>query len=247
MNFFYSAFLVFLSVCSGRMYTWWVGGRVVNQTIPGQTLWYWCGFHSTHKTAYKVISNHATNNLSGSWMIRKSVLLDCVLPNLATVENCPTVPETSCTSKKSCAVRTFGLVFADETCLMVINNKASAIVATIKVNNWYSSSRYYGTVFTVVLAVAGLTGVLSNVAFQLTSAGRSLLIQPAYMYTRCKSPVGKPRPHVKREDELTQVVSLVDDDPKSAAAAVPVHRSSWYKKLLFSFRSKQSTSDKDEA
>ncbi|GLI64848.1 hypothetical protein VaNZ11_008231 [Volvox africanus] len=198
----------------------------VNVTIPGQTLWYWCGFYTTHKTIYTVNSNHATNNFSGSWMIRKSKLQTCVLANLSVVENCPTVPETSCTSKHSCTVRSFGLVFADEMCLMVINNKAGAIVGTIQVNNWFSRPRLLGSAFTILIAVVGLLGVISTVAYQ--------------MYSRCKAPVGKPRPHVKREDEMTPVTSFTDD--LKSSAAVPVHRPTWYSKV-FAFRPK---SDKSE-
>ncbi|GIL76361.1 hypothetical protein Vretimale_5922 [Volvox reticuliferus] len=202
----------------------------VNQTIPGQTLWYWCGFYTTHKTIYTVRSNHATNNFSGSWMIRKSKLLECVLTNLTGVENCPTVPETSCTSKKSCTVRSFGLVFSDEMCLMVINNKAGAIVGTIQVNNWFSRPRLFGSVFTVIIAVVGLSLVLATVGYQ--------------MYSRCKAPVGKPRPHIRREDEMTPVTSFTDD--LKSSAAVPVHRPTWYSKLLFGLSPKWGRSDKSE-
>ncbi|KXZ44584.1 hypothetical protein GPECTOR_65g202 [Gonium pectorale] len=165
------------------------GGIGLNQTIPGQSLWYWCGWYTTHKTVYYLKSNHATNNFSGSWMMRKSVLEECAIPNLATVENCPTVPETSCTGKKTCDVRGFALVFHDEMCLIVINNKAGAIVGTVRVNNFYDRPRYYGTCFVVLITVLGLMAVLANVAWQFYK----IIISPVSKY---REPL---RPHRQRD------------------------------------------------
>ncbi len=66
------------------------------------------------------------------------------------------------------------------------------------------------------------------------------------MYMGCVTPVGKPKPHVKREDELTEVSSFLDDPKNVDPKAVPVHKSAWYHKVFFSFRNKSRGSDKSE-
>ncbi|PNH07847.1 hypothetical protein TSOC_005661 [Tetrabaena socialis] len=91
----------------------------VNVTIDGRSMWYWCGFKATHRTTYSVISNSATSNLTTMFMMRRQQL------------------DSTCSNKRSCALRLFGLVFPDETCFVIINNRAGANVATIQLNNFF--------------------------------------------------------------------------------------------------------------
>ncbi|GFR48513.1 hypothetical protein Agub_g10406 [Astrephomene gubernaculifera] len=205
----------------------------VNQSIPGQSLWYWCGFYSTHKTLYTLKSNHATNNFSTSFFMRKKDLVGCAIPQLATVENCPVLPESSCSGKKTCSVRMFGLVLYDETCFVIINNKAGAIVGTLQVNNFYDRPRYYGTVFTVLITVIGGLGIIGTVAYQF--------------YTIIMAPVSKYREPLRPKRARDSSEKVPDSDKGGAAdleggrAAFDIageQQENWLSRFALTLRSK---------
>ncbi len=66
-------------------------------------------------------------------------------------------------------MRTFGLVFPDEICFVVINNSTRTIWASIQVNNFFDRPRFYGTIFTILIAAVGLCGVLAQMGYQVHS------------------------------------------------------------------------------
>ncbi|KAG2448550.1 hypothetical protein HYH02_006441 [Chlamydomonas schloesseri] len=138
----------------------------VNQTIPARSMWYWCGLDSTHRTIYTVASM-STNNLTTMFLMRQDEVEGCALSNVTRVgDDCKTIPESSCGSRKRCNVRVFGLVFPDPTCFVIINNRGSDIIATVQVYNFYDSPRYYGTVFTLFFTIVGGLAIVANVTWQ---------------------------------------------------------------------------------
>ncbi|KAG2437815.1 hypothetical protein HXX76_005435 [Chlamydomonas incerta] len=184
-----------------------------NVTVPSFTFWYWCGFYSTHRSNYYVRSVSNSSNFTGQWLYRKDVIQSCVIPNLKTFETCPVLPESACSKARTCSVRTFGLVFEDEICLVIVNNRSSNMVATIQYNNSFDSPRYYGTVFTILFCVVGFSLVLLRLGYDF--------------YTGCKEPVSKhhepvriARANGKGADGLHEELldrDEADGDEKSAA------------------------------
>ncbi|KXZ55247.1 hypothetical protein GPECTOR_3g387 [Gonium pectorale] len=133
------------------------------------------------------------------FLMRRNMLETCALENVTWVgDRCKTVPESSCSNKKTCDVRVFGLVFPDDLCFVMINNRASSLVATVQVNNFYDRPRYYGTCFVLIFTIAGGLAILANVGWQF--------------YTIIIAPVGKHTAQVQVKLEQAQA------DPERAAA-----------------------------
>ncbi|GFR39631.1 hypothetical protein Agub_g97, partial [Astrephomene gubernaculifera] len=140
----------------------------VNQTIEARSMWYWCGFMSTHRTQYTVTSTSSTANLTNMFLMRREQVEGCALNNVTWVgDRCLTVPDSSCSGKKTCDIRVFGLVFPDDVCLVIINNKGSNIVAKVQAWNYFDRPRYYGTCFVLMFTVAGSLAILANVGYQV--------------------------------------------------------------------------------
>ena len=59
-------------------------------------------------------------------------------------------------------------------------------------------------------------------------------VAPLQFYVRIVTPVGKPRPHVRREDELTEVTCFMDDSTTKPGSSpvVPVHKASWFNSMF---------------
>ncbi|KAG2489553.1 hypothetical protein HYH03_012004 [Edaphochlamys debaryana] len=180
----------------------------MNVTINPNTLWYWCGFYTSHRTIYNIKSN-GNSNITQVWLVRQQVLDDCFIPNIGTLENCPVVPESSCSKKKTCNVRIFGLVFEDPGCIVILNNGVNPFKASVQVNNYYDRPRYYGTVFTIIFCVCGFSAILIKLGYDF--------------YTGCATPVNAKHTEsvkVKRPGNDLQE-ALLDGQPdaeKGAAA-----------------------------
>lgn len=136
-----------------------------NVTVPGNSIWYWCGFYATHRTRYQTLSFNAKVNVTAVLM-RQHELTGCAIPGLTASGTCPVIPESTCTAAK-CNLRTFGLAFPDPICLLLVNNKASSTVVSLRINNYYDSPRYYGTVFSILLLILGSLYILGTVGRQL--------------------------------------------------------------------------------
>ncbi|GIL91087.1 hypothetical protein Vretimale_9502 [Volvox reticuliferus] len=197
-----------------------------SQTIPARNLWYWCGFKTTHRTIYTVTSINNTNITM--YMMRQSQLQGCALPNVTFVaENCKTIPESSCNSNATCNLRLFGLVFPDDSCFVIINNKAKTLQVSIKVNNFFDRPRYYGTVFVIFFSVVGGLAIISNVAWQFYS----IIVAPV---SRHHEPI-----KVKREDPIKKDVESVSSvTSATTSGAVPV-RIGWYQRIMTKLRPMQ--------
>ncbi|EFJ45056.1 hypothetical protein VOLCADRAFT_94804 [Volvox carteri f. nagariensis] len=199
-------------------------------TIPARTLWYWCGFQTTHRTIYEVTTNNKNITISTVYMTRQTVLEECALSPDADItyagENCTPIPESSCSSKATCSVRLFGLVFPDDSCLIMINNKNSAINATVQINNFFDRPRYFGTVFVLFFAVVGGLAVVSNVAWQFYN----IIIAPV---NRHHEPV-----KVKREDPIKKDLESDSSGPSSGSAGgggAAAARPGWYQNATVFF------------
>ncbi|KAG2496137.1 hypothetical protein HYH03_005740 [Edaphochlamys debaryana] len=130
--------------------------------------------------------------------MRQNELESCALPNVSWIsDRCLSIPESSCSGRRTCNVRVFGLVFPDPACLVIINNnKDNDVIVTVQAQNFFDSPRYYGTVFVLFFTIVGGMAILANVAYQF--------------YTIIVAPVGKHQEQIKiKRDEPT--------DPERAA------------------------------
>lgn len=116
--------------------------KPANQTVPGSTVWYWCGFYATHATVFNAtLFNSNKNNSKTStiqWM-RKTELEECVLPSPQNWANCAVLPGSKCSKKDTCAPYLWALSFPDDICLVVANVKSSSLIAQVQVFNFYNS------------------------------------------------------------------------------------------------------------
>ncbi|GLC37950.1 hypothetical protein PLESTM_000666500 [Pleodorina starrii] len=163
------------------------------------------------------------------YMMREKELRECALPNVSFVaENCVSIPESSCSSKSSCDVRMFGLVFPDDECFVIINKGSSPLSITIRLNNFFDRPRYYGTVFTLFFGVVGSLAILANVAWQFYT----IIIAPV---NRHHEPV-----KVKRDDPVKRRDDVESDSSASATATgASAVRAAWYQKIMSKLRPTQ--------
>ena len=58
-----------------------------------------------------------------------------------------------------------GLAFPDPICILFANNNNKAVTVSLTVFQWYDSSRYYGTIFTILLTIFLFGGALTWIGF----------------------------------------------------------------------------------
>lgn len=129
-----------------------------NFTIPPTTLWTWCGWSTIKRTDYLIL---ASGSITAALM-STHYLNDCALPNLAGMSTCYTVYGSSCTGT-NCTTRVLALAFNRESCLVIANSGSKAVKVGVQVFQYNDQPRYYGAVFSIILAILFLGGGFLNV------------------------------------------------------------------------------------
>ncbi|GAX83776.1 hypothetical protein CEUSTIGMA_g11201.t1 [Chlamydomonas eustigma] len=132
-----------------------------NFSLAGQTMWYWCGWSSIQGTMYVY---NASNTLSVQLM-RAFDVNNCALANLGNIKSCPIIYASLTDTQKNNSVTLAGIAFPAEICLVVANNGASKVNVSVQMFQYYDSSRYYGTVFSIFLTAILCLGVLATIVW----------------------------------------------------------------------------------
>ncbi|MEW5306711.1 MAG: hypothetical protein WDW36_009155 [Sanguina aurantia] len=138
----------------------------VTITLAPYQAYYWCGWDSKFQTTFSYATVNAANATkaatTSSSLMRQSVLKALVLPNVTdwvTASAAPTLLNSNCSGASNpsgvCNLTVMGFAFGDPICLLVINAKPSKLTVRIRLNNYFSADRYFGTVFSLVFVIAG--------------------------------------------------------------------------------------------
>lgn len=135
-----------------------------NFTLPPATLWTWCGWTTSKRTDYLI---SASGTITAALM-STHYLNECALPSLPDMSSCYTVFGSSCTGN-NCTTRVSGLAFVREACLVIANSGTKPVKLGVQVFQYHDSPRYYGVIFSIILAIIIFGGMAANVIWTLYS------------------------------------------------------------------------------
>jgi hypothetical protein len=129
-------------------------------SLAANQAWYWCGWSAIQQSQYTF--NASSGGLITVQLMRQAAISSC---SPSSIKSCEVIYGSLVDTLNFSNWKVAGMAFSDEICIVLANNNAKPVSVTLQFFQWYDSSRYYGTIFTIIMTILLLGGVLTYIGW----------------------------------------------------------------------------------